>query len=130
MADTTTSIAAGIAAAINAAVAAQGIAIGPATTPFYQNGPSGITAKSSTNVVTVSWHAVFAPVTIAASTSAGATESLTTAQYNDGSGTVVSGGILTGVGNIAFDQPAPWMKATITGYSAGTISGKVYGCLP
>jgi hypothetical protein len=138
--DTTTTIATGLAAAMNAVASTPptgaNVNLGSQLSNLqYGQEISNVAGQfqvtSSSAVITVIWQAFLnTPVSLQKTLSAGATETLTIAQYDSGAGNVIAGCTFTASGEAVFNQPCAWIKAYTTAYSSGTISANVWATTP
>jgi len=96
-----------------------------------------LSTSSSSHTLTIQWRfnvplfpCTIPPFTVTSSVSGAATEILTGAAYDDGSGFAVPNCTVTAAGNVNFNQVGTWIKAKVTAYSAGTLSVVVAACIP
>lgn len=123
---TTSTVAAGLATAINAALAQA--AIQYTNNLDYQDSALLYAATPASNVINIDWNAPLPPTTLTASaTGGGATATI--GEYDDGSGfSIVTA--QTAVGLTVFDVPCQWIKAVLSGYSAGNLTAIVNAVFP
>lgn len=138
--DSTTTIATGLAAAMNAAatVAPTGAnaTLGQQKSNLQygqeiSNVAGCFNVTSSSAVISVLWQSFLnAPVSLQKALSAGATETLTIAQYDDGEGFEIASCSLTAPGQVVFNEPCQWIKAYTSAYTSGTLSANVWATAP
>jgi hypothetical protein len=144
--DTVDTVAAGLAAALVAAISAE--LTSPIVPPYEPSdsiiqgtvtpeqqaaaGAIKVTNASSTAVIVIAWYTPIYTPALKSSVSAGATETLTDAQYDDGSGYTPAGCSVTSASLTTFDVPAMWIKSPLSGYnsSSDAVSCILYGVLP
>ncbi len=121
--------AAGLNAAINAAIAA---ASQQYTFPEDQAfAAAAFDSTVSTATLTIVWRGQLSPVDIAKSvTGGGATTTLTVTQYDDGEGVVIPATDVTAAGAVAFNLPMQWIKAVAVSVGAGAVSVIANGSSP
>lgn len=125
---TATLVATGLTAAINAAIRA---VVAASINDYIDTSSAGEVSASSLNaVITILANWPITGFVVTTSLSVGATETLTQAQYDSGAGFLVPSCSVTAVGNVIFDQPAMWIKAAVSAYTSGGITGIVAACLP
>lgn len=132
--DTLDTIATNLAAALLVAlntVKAQEFANGDPAQDSYQQAWSAASIQVTVSSAVISiFNQIpnFPDVAVLTAVNSGATETLTVAQYDDGSGFDIL--TETSPGNTAFINAAAWVKAHCTNYSSGQLSALLVGAIP